>query len=87
VIAPGTRTDTFAYRDNRGRSFDGGLGAVGLRSLEAGVASNVLYMLRLEAGWSRQAPAGMVAISIQELRGALDARASAVIDRAGAAEP
>lgn len=79
VLLPGTRSDSFRYSDNRGNSFDGGLGQVDLGLLEAGVGSNVTYMVYLEGGWSRQSPAGMVAISLLEVRGGLDRRVGEVL--------
>ena len=79
LIRPGTTTDSFVYTDGKGKGYDGGLGQVGMTGVQAGVGTNVVYMINLEAGHSRQAPGGMVAISVQELRGALDAKVAEVL--------
>jgi len=62
------RSGAFAYKDNAGRSFDGTLAEPPPGPGMALVGSNVEYMLPLEAGWSKQAPTGMVRISVAEFR-------------------
>jgi hypothetical protein len=70
--------DLYQYTDNHGTSFDGTLSDGHTDPLEAVVGSNVPYMIALEAGHSRQAPNGMVAITLAELSGALEARLEAI---------
>lgn len=42
------------------------------------IANNLPYAMRLETGWSKQAPAGMVAITIREFRGIVERVAKAI---------
>jgi len=77
VIGPNEQ-DSYSYSDDQGHAFDGSTGdAAG--PLEAIVTSNVPYMLSLEAGHSRQAPHGMVAVTIAEFHDALNARVEAIL--------
>jgi len=69
AVMPG-ESDAYTYKDGNGKSFDGSIG-VTAGPLEAWVGSNVDYMIYLEVGHSRQAPAGMVAVSVLELRDGL----------------
>lgn len=71
VVPPGTESDQFSYQDLHGKTFDGSLAGASTGPMEAIVGTNVNYMLYLEAGHSRQAPQGMIALSLQELHGAL----------------
>lgn len=77
-VPPDTAADAFRYTDAQGRSFDGNL-AEGTGPLEALVGGNVVYLLPLEAGSSRQAPAGMFAVSLAEKRGHLERDADRVL--------
>lgn len=70
--------DAYAYEDNQGHAFDGTLSEGTTDVLEVLVGSNVPYMIALEAGHSRQAPNGMVAITLAELSGALERRLEAI---------
>lgn len=70
TVAPGF-SDTFAYRDNRGGAFDGSL-SVKAGPSEAIVGTNVPYAIHIEAGGSRKAPEGMVAVSVREKTGDLN---------------
>ena len=47
------------------------------------VGSNVEYMLFLEAGHSQQAPNGMVAVTLAEMTGALEARLERIFQQIG----
>lgn len=58
----------YAYRDNRGRSFDGSTSQTPARDTQALVSTNVEYMLALENGWSKQAPAGFIRRHAKEMR-------------------
>jgi hypothetical protein len=64
VVPPG-RPDTFTYRDRRGKTFNGSLGVMSKYVL---FGSNVKYMPRLEAGYSKQAPQGMLRINVKKVR-------------------
>ena len=77
LVRPQT-VDSFAYADNHGRTFDGTLSDPAAGVLEVIVGSNVPYMIALEAGHSRQAPNGIVAITLAEMSGALEARLEAI---------
>jgi len=77
VIMPG-ETDSYQYEDHQGHSFDGVLhdhphAELSDTVIEAVVGSNVPYALRVEAGSSKQAPQGMMAISVAEMMGKLEA--------------
>lgn len=87
VVPPGSDSDSFDYEDNAGHPFSGNL-TEGLPTgpFEALVGTNVLYALSIEAGHSRQAPNGMVAVSVAELRGALEAKLQEAIDHLKAVE-
>lgn len=79
---PPNSQDSYVYSDDLGHSFDGALGeATG--PLEAIVGTNVEYMISLEAGHSRQAPHGMLGITLAEFQGAFQARLAAIIQRLG----
>lgn len=65
----------YSYKDNTGKTFDGTLSerpseVPGV--IEAIVGTNVDYALVNEAGNSRQAPNGMVRVSIAEVRGMME---------------
>ena len=62
---PPNSSDSFSYRDGTGRSYSGSLG-VRTGPGEAVVGTNVEYAAAVEAGWSRQAPAGMFAVTLKE---------------------
>ena len=80
----GNEPDAFQYTDNEGNAFDGALGLPAGDPWEAVVGSNVVYMIALEAGHSRQAPNGMVAITLAEIEGGLDRRLDQIlIEHAG----
>lgn len=66
VIMPNSSFDRFAYTDRTGRGFDGSLDGATTGPFEAGVGSNVEYGPRIESGSSKQAPHGMVAVSVRE---------------------
>lgn len=72
------RSEARAIRSAGGKvgksTFDGTLSERPKSPFEAIVGSNVEYMLRLEAGYSKQAPNGMVRLSIAELKGLLEAK-------------
>jgi len=74
VVLPG-QPDSYTYTDSHGQSFDGMLRTITPPGpFQAVVGTNVAYMVYLEAGSSRQAPAGMVSVSLVEMRGALEAQ-------------
>lgn len=77
TVKPG-ESDSYTYQDDHGNTFDGTLQDGHAGPFEAIVGSNVIYMIALEAGHSRQAPNGMVAITLAELSGALEARLEAI---------
>jgi hypothetical protein len=80
LVEPG-QTDSYQYNNDLGQTFDGTLSEEGAPGpLEVLVGTNVLYALAIEAGHSRQAPQGMVAISVAEMQGALEAKLQALID-------
>jgi hypothetical protein len=79
AVLPNTSQDSFTYSDRQGKKFDGTLPNTGTGPMDTVVGSNVEYMIFLEAGHSKQAPSGMVALSLSELRGALEGRLQAVI--------
>jgi hypothetical protein len=76
-LPPNTPNDDYTYTVPAGPhvpepiTYDGSLSGVKTGPWDAVVGSNVEYMLSLEAGHSRQAPQGMVSISLLELSGAL----------------
>lgn len=77
AVMPG-ETDTYVYADNRGRTFWGALDEHSHAQddnevIEAVVGTNVPYALFIEAGHSRQAPNGMVAISRAEMASVFEA--------------
>ena len=77
LIPPNSGRDPFgAYRDRLGHSFSGTLEGVRTGPGEAVVGSNVVYMPALEAGHSRQAPNGMVAVSMLEILGQMELKIS-----------
>lgn len=82
VVPPGSDSDTYVYSDDQGHSFDGALADPHTGPFEALVGTNVIYALAIEAGHSRQAPQGMVAISVAEMSGALEAKLQAALDAA-----
>lgn len=86
VVPPGTEADQYAYQDAHGQSFDGSLRGVSTGPMESVVGSNVEYMIFLEAGHSRQAPEGMVAQSLLEVRGALEAMINDTLKKAAQAQ-
>jgi hypothetical protein len=71
VVPPGTETDHHQYQDLHGQTFDGSLAGESTGPMESIVGTNVEYMIFLEAGHSRQAPEGMVMLSLMEMRGLL----------------
>lgn len=86
AVMPG-QTDRYTYRDRRGGSFDGSLGVTAKGSVlgggvEAVVGTNVDYAIFIEAGHSRQAPQGMVAVSVVELTGALERAVEVAVTQA-----
>ena len=77
AVMPG-EIDTYTYTDDLGRSFDGTLtehphAENTDETIEAIVGTNVPYAIYIEAGHSRQAPNGMVAISRAEMASTLEA--------------
>lgn len=58
----------YAYKDDHGKSYDGTTSQSPARDTEAIVASAVIYMLALEAGWSKQAPAGFIRRNTTEMQ-------------------
>lgn len=87
VVPPGTASDVYQYRNLHGETFDGSLGEAETGPMEAIVGTNVDYMLYLEAGHSRQAPNGMVAVSLQEVRGRLEAMIADTFRKAAKGTP
>jgi hypothetical protein len=85
MVQPGTPVDVFAYADNHGKGFDGSLSDASTGDTEAVVGTDVEYAIFLERGHSRQAPYGMVALSVAELTGALEAKMQQVIQQAARA--
>jgi hypothetical protein len=83
AVLPNTPQDSFFYEDKFGKKFDGTLPNTGAGPLEAWVGTNVEYMIFLEAGHSKQAPNGMIAISLVELKGGLEGRLAAVLGNIG----
>lgn len=71
TVPVGASGDNFAYADRFGKQFDGSLHGIPLGPNVATVGTNVPYAIFLEAGHSRQAPAGVFAISLKEKTGAL----------------
>lgn len=83
LVPPG-QPDAYVYQDDIGSTFEGTLHETP-GPMEALVGTNVVYAVAIEGGHSRQAPQGMVAISVAEMRGALDAKLDQLIrDAAGA---
>jgi len=72
TIPPGTKGEAFQYRDNQGRSFNGSLENAVTGKHEVIVGTNVEYATVIEAGHSKQAPAGMFAVTLKEKTGALE---------------
>lgn len=77
AVLPGS-SDTYFYSDLHGKSFNGVLyehprAQDDDQAIEAVVGTNVDYAIYIEAGHSRQAPNGMVAVSLAEMAGALEA--------------
>jgi len=83
LVGPNSESDSFTYHDDQGRTFDGSLADGHTGPLEVIVGSNVFYMILLEAGHSRQAPQGMVSITLAEVQGALEARVDAILNDVG----
>ncbi|HSE47195.1 MAG TPA: HK97 gp10 family phage protein [Gemmatimonadales bacterium] len=86
ALLPGN-TDSYTYSDFEGRRFYGVLATKPFAHddpdlMEAVVGTNVDYAIYIEAGHSRQAPNGMVAVSLMETSGALEAAAEQAIERA-----
>lgn len=67
------QSPAYQYQDNHGKSFDGTVD-VEDKPHTGYVATNVPYMRLLEAGHSKQAPNGMIVITLVEMRGALKAK-------------
>jgi hypothetical protein len=88
VIMPG-ETDSYRFEDSEGRSFDGVLhdhphAELSDDVIEAIVGSSgtaVPYNIRIEAGGSKQAPQGMVAISVAEMMGKLEAAVTKELEK------
>jgi len=88
AVLPGQRDNHFAYKDILGKTWEGALGEAAARDVirgeyEAIVGTNVFYAIFLEAGHSRQAPSGMVAVSVAEMTSALDAAVEKALNEAG----
>ena len=81
AVLPNT-TDFYMYHDLQGKEFNGTLADTTTGPWDTVVGSNVEYMIFLEAGHSRQAPEGMVTLSLLELRGALQRRLEDTIAKA-----
>jgi phage gpG-like protein len=86
AVMPG-QTDNYSYSDREGRGYDGSLGVTPKVSVlkgevEAVVGTNVDYAIFIEAGHSRKAPRGMVAVSVLELTGALEKAVEAALTQA-----
>ena len=82
AVLPGQVDSSFPYTDKSGKAFDGALHVSpknGPDVVEAAVGTNVKYGPVIEAGHSRQAPNGMVAISVAEMTGQLDAAMTTAI--------
>lgn len=73
MIPPNSRLFRFTYADSTGRSFEGSLEGVTTGPFEVVVGTNVEYAPAIEAGHSRQAPQGMVAVSVREKSTELEA--------------
>lgn len=82
MIPPNSSIFRFTYADRTGRSYDGSVEGVKTGPFEAAVATNVEYMPSLEAGHSKQAPQGMVAVSAREKSVELEAEISREIGSA-----
>jgi len=84
IIKPG-EMDSYEYSDFTGRSFDGALSVGHAESdemvIESFVGTNVPYAILIEAGHSRKAPSGMLAISIAEITGGLEKAAEDALNR------
>lgn len=72
------RSDSFSYKDNQGRSFDGTL-PVSNTLYSAVVGTNVNYAVFIEAGSSRKAPNGMFGVSVREKTGDLEAEIESML--------
>ena len=74
TVLPGEH-DTYVYSNNLGQTFDGSMGVSAEDGLvvEGFVGTNVPYAIYIEAGHSRKAPTGMLAISVAEMTGELEA--------------
>jgi hypothetical protein len=88
AVLPGKTDSSFRYSDDYRKSFNDPLGERAQRDVvtntfEAIVGTAVHYALVIEAGHSRQAPSGMVAISVAEMTGALDAAVEKALNDAG----
>lgn len=94
AVLPG-ETDRYTYQDKEGRTFNGSLGVKGDSvalgdwvlgrgdgKVGAVVGTNVDYAIYIEAGHSRKAPNGMVAISVAELTGALERAVARALEQA-----
>lgn len=81
IIPPNSPSDPFGqYRDNRGR-FYWGKTENSTGPNQAFVDSNVQYILALEAGHSKQAPAGMIGVSVLEMLGKLEKELDVILGK------
>ena len=77
MLPPNTPGDSYAYTVPAGphqaqaQSFDGSLSGAHTGPWDTIIGNNVDYIIALEAGHSRQAPNGMVAVTLLELTNAL----------------
>lgn len=86
VVPPGVSRDVYLFRDQQGHAFNGSLEDAPenptsgiIEALVGSSARAVPYIWRLERGWSKQAPNGMVSLSEAELLGVLDREADTLI--------
>lgn len=85
-LVPPDSGDAYQYADGQGRKFDGTL-AIRTGPLEVAVGTNVVYAVVVEGGSSRQAPAGMFAVSLAEMRAPLERAATDAVRAAWDAAP
>lgn len=88
AVLPGKVDSSYRYHDDARKSFNDPLAQKAQRDVvsniyEAIVGTAVHYALVIEAGHSRKAPSGMVAISAAEMTGALDAAVERILTNAG----
>jgi hypothetical protein len=88
AVLPGQTDTGFRYTDDHGKSFNDPLRMTAQLNIltgvyEAIVGTDVKYGPVIEAGHSKQAPSGMVSISVAEMMAALDAAVEKILNDSG----